>query len=91
MKLQKKHCATCPFVYTHILSAKKMAEIYTYLLSGTNHLCNSDRTNNTICLGGRKFQLTSWHRLGVISAPTSESLAIAMRDAGVEPESHICD
>ena len=91
MKLQKKHCATCPFIHTDILPAKKIAEIHTYLLSGTNHLCNSDRTNRTICLGGRKFQLESWHRLGIISEPTAEALAIAMRDAGVKPEKHICN
>ncbi len=91
MKLRKKQCATCPFLWTDLLSPEEMAEIYVYLLSGTNHLCNSDRTNNTVCLGGRKFQLTSWHRLGVIGEPTNEALAIAMRDAGVEPESHICN
>lgn len=89
MKLRKKQCATCPFLWTDLLLPDKMAEIHTYLLSGTNHLCHNDRTNRTVCLGGRKFQLTSWHCLGIIMAPTSEALAIAMRDAGVEPEGHI--
>ncbi len=89
MKLRKKQCATCPFLWTDSLLADKTAEIHAYLLSGTNHLCHSNRSNNTICLGGRKFQLTSWHRLGIISEPTNEALAIAMRDAGVEPEGHI--
>lgn len=91
MKLRKKQCATCPFLCTDLLSPEKMAEIYVYLLSGTNHLCHSDRTNNTVCLGGRKFQLTSWHCLGVISEPTNEALAIAMSDAGVKPKGHICN
>jgi hypothetical protein len=89
MNLQKKHCATCPFVNTDMLPAKQMTEIYAYLRSGANHLCNSDRTNNTVCLGGRKFQLESWYQMGVINEPTNEALAVAMRDAGVKPEKHI--
>ncbi len=91
MRLRKKQCATCPFLWADSLLPEKMAEIHTYLLLGTNHLCNSDCTNNTICLGGRKFQLDVWYQMGVISEPTSEALAIAMRDAGIEPEKHICD
>lgn len=91
MKLRKKQCATCPFLWTDSLLPDKMAEIHAYLLSGTNHLCHNDYTNRTICLGGCKFQLTSWHCLGLIRAATFEALAIAMRDAGVEPEEPICD
>ena len=90
MKLQKKHCATCPFVNSDILLVEEMAKIHGYLISGKNHLCNDDRTNDTICLGGRKFQLDAWHQMGIISEPTNEALAIAMRDAGVKPEKHIC-
>lgn len=91
MKLQKKHCANCPFVNSDILQPKEIAKIHSYLVCGTNHLCNSDCTNNTVCLGGRKFQLDVWYQMGIISEPTNEALAIAMGDAGVEPESHICD
>ena len=91
MKLQKKHCATCPFVNSDILRPEAMSKIYDYLISGTNHLCNSDRTNRTICLGGRNFQLDIWHKMGIIEQPTNEALAIAMREANVEPKKHICN
>ncbi len=91
MRLQNKHCATCPFVNSDMLPATEMAKIHSYLVSGTNHLCNSDRTNRTICLGGRNYQLDIWYQMGVISQPSNEALEIAMRDAGVEPEGHICD
>lgn len=90
MKLPKQQCASCPFLREGMLSPATMAEIQSYLLSGTNHLCHSDRTNSTVCLGGRNFQLTVWHRIGIICEPTNEALADAMRDAGIKPKKHIC-
>lgn len=89
MKLRKKHCTNCPFINDGFLSIEKMAEIQTYLLSGTNHFCHNN-SNKTICLGGRKFQLTAWHKIGLIKQPTAEALATSMREAGVTPEKHIC-
>ena len=73
-----------------MLQPEEIAKIHSYLISGANHLCNSDRSNRTICLGGRKFQLDVWYQMGIISAPTNEALEIAMRDASVKPEKHIC-
>ncbi|WP_009630145.1 hypothetical protein [Synechocystis sp. PCC 7509] len=73
-----------------MLQPEEIAKIHSYLISGANHLCNSDRSNRTICLGGRNFQLDIWHKMGIISEPTNEALAIAMREASVEPEKHIC-
>lgn len=90
MKLCKKQCASCPFLHEGMLSPATMAEIQNYLISGTNHLCHNDRTNDTVCQGGRKFQLKVWHRMGIICEPTNEALANAMRDTGVEPKKHIC-
>jgi len=66
-----------------------MASVYGYLLEGQNHLCHSDRSNETVCLGGRKVTLETWYLMGKISAPTNEALAEAMRAAGVEPKEHI--
>ena len=92
MKLRKNQCHNCPFrPYPKglALSCEKMLEIYSYLLSGTNHLCHNDRTNKTICAGGRRWQLEIWHSTGIISAPTNKALARAMKKAGVKPAKHI--
>lgn len=90
MKLAKQQCKSCPFLPDGLpLSPKYMAKVYGYLLQGENHLCHSDRSNETVCLGGRKEQLKIWHLLGRISAPTNEVLAEAMRAHGVEPKDHI--
>lgn len=90
MKLAKKQCRSCPFLPDGLpLRLKYMEKVYGYLLEGKNHLCHSDRTNQTVCLGGREEQLRMWHLIGRISAPTNEALAEAMRAAGVEPKEHI--
>lgn len=91
MKLPKSQCKTCPFLPDGLpLDSDKMAEIYQYLIEGVNHLCHSDHSSETVCFGGRQWQLEIWHRIGRISAPTNEALADAMRAAGVEPKKHIC-
>jgi len=66
-----------------------MTEIQAYLLNGTNHLCHSDQSNRTVCVGGRNYQLEIWHRMGMISAPTNEALREAMKSAGQSPKGHI--
>jgi hypothetical protein len=91
MKLPTAQCKTCPFLPDGLLlGADRMANIYQHLFEGTNHLCHS-RSNQTICFGGRQWQLYVWHQIGRISAPTNEALAEAMRAAGVEPKEHICE
>lgn len=90
MKLAKQQCKSCPFLPNGLpLPPKEMAEIYSYLFEGINHLCHSDRSDKTICLGGRNWALETWHSIGVINAPTNEALAEAMRAHGVEPKEHI--
>lgn len=89
MKLAKKQCKSCPFLPEGLcLPPDKMIEIYEYLAGGTNHLCHGDRSDQTICLGGRTWALETWHSMGIISAPTNEALADAMRRHGVEPKEH---
>lgn len=89
-KINSRMCKSCPFRDGGLhLSPEKMTEIYLYLIEGVNHFCHSDRTNNTICRGGRNYQIEIWARIGRISAPTDEALAEAMRKAGIEPKGHI--
>lgn len=88
MKRISKPCQTCPFegsepIHLHL---SQLAEIQSYLVAGTNHLCHSDRRNQTICEGGRHFQLANWHKSGLISEPTDDALVSAMITAGVKPE-----
>lgn len=90
MKLPDSQCHNCPFLPDGLwLPPEKLAEIYEYLTNGMNHLCHGDRTNNTVCVGGRNWQLEMWCNMGWIDAPTNEALALAMRKTGVEPKEHI--
>ena len=90
MKLPNKQCRDCPFRSDGVeLRPEKMANIFSYLIEGVNHLCHKDRTNNTVCLGGRNWQLKMWCSRGWIAEPTNEALATEMRGLGVEPEKHI--
>lgn len=90
MKLPKKQCASCPFRPDGLkLSGEKISEIYTYLFTGANHLCHSDRSGETICYGGREWQREIFYKFGVIKQPTNEALADAMQNLGIEPKEHI--
>lgn len=92
MELRKNQCQNCPFhsdPQRLALSCEKMLEIYSYLLHGTNHLCHNDRSNKTICAGGRRWQLEMWYSMGIISAPTNKALAQAMKQAGIKLAKHI--
>lgn len=89
-KLGKQQCSTCPFRPSGIqLPPERMEEIRGYLIKGVNHMCHSDQSNRTVCVGGRKYTLEIWHRLGWISAPTNEALRLAMSLSGVHPKRHI--
>lgn len=91
MKLQNNQCKTCPFRESGgvDLRPERMAEIQSYLLNGTNHMCHSDRSNESVCYGGRQWQLEMWYRLGIITSPTNEALCEAVRKVGIEPGAHI--
>lgn len=62
-----------------------IAEIQEYLIKGTPHLCHSEdakgKRDTFACRGGRNYQLTIWHRMGIIAKPTDEALAEAMAAA----------
>jgi len=88
--LMQTQCKSCPFQADGIkLGAKKMSEIMVYLIQGVNHFCHSDRTNHTICRGGRNYQLEIWHRRSVIKEPTDGALHEAMIESGINPGEHI--
>lgn len=87
MKLKKgttvrgSQCVSCPFREGGLdLGHKRMTEIETYLINGTNHMCHSDESNKTICRGGRNYQLEMWTRLGIISEPTDAALESAIKE-----------
>ena len=89
MKINPNPCKTCPFVTPNIVRPDKMLEIYGYLLEGVNHLCHKDRSNKTVCRGGRNFQLQAFCAMGLVENPTDASLRTAMTKVNVKPEEHI--
>ena len=62
----------------------RLAEIQSYLLRGTPHVCHHHERGRVklACRGGRDFQLTIWARLGIIAEATDGALASAMAGAG---------
>jgi len=89
-KVRKNPCKTCPFIEGgYELEPERLSDIYGYLLGGSNHLCHSDDTNETVCRGGRNWQLQAFCSRGIIAEPTDAALAAAMRAAGVKPGPHI--
>jgi len=89
MKIHPNPCKTCPFTTPNIIRPEKMTEICQYLVEGVNHLCHNDRTNKTVCRGGRNFQLQIWAAMRLIESPTDASLKTAMIKVNVKPEEHI--
>lgn len=90
MKINLIECRSCPFRKGGLnLGITKMNEIVGYLIGGENHLCHSDRTNHTICRGGRDYQLEIWHRVGMIDHPTDDALSNALTRSGLTPGGHI--
>ncbi len=82
---RQKKCKTCVFhPGAEVVSPARLVEIQDYLIKGTNHLCHTD--DNTVCRGGREYQLMIWSRLGIIAEPTDAALASAMKQMGNEPK-----
>lgn len=80
-----RQCATCIFHEDGnqvALRPGRLAEIQAYLIRGTNHVCHTD--DRRACRGGRDYQLTIWHRMGMIPAPTDAALDAAMAEAQSE-------
>lgn len=82
-------CSTCIFREdgkAAPLMPGRLDEIKAYLLLGTTHLCHHPRPagerNKRACRGGRDFQLTCWHRMGILPEPTDAALAAEMKAKG---------
>jgi hypothetical protein len=92
IRLRKTQCDSCVFRPVCDggidLAPGRHEEIQVYLMQGENQLCHHD-DNKTICLGGRKFQLEIWTRLGFIREPTNKALRERMEELGMEPKIHI--
>ncbi len=87
MHVRKHQCISCPFKEDGLkLDTEKMGEIFSYLITGTNHFCHSDYRDNAVCRGGRNYQLDIWAKIGLIDEPTDTALYKAMRESGVEPK-----
>lgn len=86
-----KQCKTCIFRRDGnetMLRPERLGEIQAYLIQGVPHLCHTPQVTGTneeiACRGGRDYQLHIWSRLGMISAPTDEALAEAMKQVGIK-------
>ncbi len=91
-KPPKTQCKTCPFRTDGNeldLHENTLTRIKRDLLRGFNHLCHGDRKNQTVCRGGRDWQLEIFFAQGLIDSPTAESLANAMKGMGIKPKKHI--
>lgn len=84
LKLRRQPCKKCPFFDNGLpINPEYKAEIYSYLVTGENHICHA--TGKHICYGGRQWQLNAFCSLGWIKEPTNESLFEAMKSQGIEP------
>lgn len=90
-RINKQPCRTCPFAGDEPLqlSPDNRKRIVAYIIQGENHLCHSDRSNQTVCRGGRDIFLRMAAHKGVIKTPTDKALEQAMKEAGFEPGTHI--
>lgn len=81
-----QQCKTCIFRQDGeqlSLAPGRLAEIQSYLIEGTPHRCHT--VDAKVCRGGRDYQLTCWHRMGLIPEPTDAALANTMSQMGLEP------
>ena len=89
-RINSTKCKSCPFREGGLdLGVTRINEIMTYLVAGVNHFCHSDKTERTICRGGRDYQLEIWHRVGILDHPTDDALGKALIVSGLTPGKHI--
>jgi len=90
-KVNKHPCRTCPFAGATplVLTPEAKKDIVNYICKGTNHICHSDESSQTVCRGGRDIYLRFAAYKGFIEAPTDAALEKAMIKAGITPGRHI--
>lgn len=76
----KRQCATCPFRTDERgrhPDARLVNKIQAQCLSEASQICHhpslTGKPETHLCRGARDFQLTIFHRLGVLDAPTDEA------------------
>ena len=74
-----KRCATCPFRTDergNYLDDELVTKIQQQCLAEASQICHHSRLSNQpethLCRGARDFQLTIFHRLGLLTEPTDE-------------------
>lgn len=88
--VMKKKCATCPFRIDDNgrLIAPSVAKSVSSRLMETSQICHAPRIygkpETQICRGARDIQLTIFHRLGMLSAPTDEAWERCVIDYKIE-------
>jgi len=65
-------CSTCIFRDNNLITAKRLNEIRSYLVSDKTHLCHT--SEDKACRGGRVYQAKMWFRLGILKYPTIKAL-----------------
>lgn len=79
MPVMQAQCPTCPFRRRG--DAHLRARIEGTVLTEASQTCHTsggfDIADTALCRGARDFQLTIFHRLGVIEAPTDAAWAKA--------------
>jgi hypothetical protein len=92
MSVMKRQCGTCPFRTDdrgRHADVRLVNKIQDQCLNEASQICHHpalERKPEThLCRGARDFQLTIFHRMGVIDAPTDQ--AWSRRVASKEPAS----
>lgn len=80
MPVMKRQCATCPFRTDERgrhADPRLVNKIQVQCLSEASQICHhpalEGKPETHLCRGARDFQLTIFHRLGIIDAPTDEA------------------
>ena len=89
--VQPAMCSSCPFRTDGRaidLAPGRLAEIQVSLIHAKTHECHHDALHSRperhmACRGGRDYQLTIWHRLGLIAEPTDAALGRYLVSIGV--------
>lgn len=78
--IMKRQCATCPFRTDERgrhADSRLVSKIQAQCLNKASQICHhpalEGKPETHLCRGARDFQLTIFHRLGVIDAPTDEA------------------
>jgi hypothetical protein len=85
MPVMKRQCATCPFRtddHGRHPDVKLVNRIQDQCLNEASQICHhpalEGKPETHLCRGARDFQLTIFHRMGVISEPTDTAWSMRL-------------